>query len=62
MGNAPIAVIDIFGEAVLNATPGGPPDRAKLAQIMHRHGLTPAPASPQTPAAVEEVWSADVES
>jgi len=28
---------------VINATAGGPPDRAKLAEIMLRHGLTPAP-------------------
>ncbi|MGZ2484434.1 quercetin dioxygenase-like cupin family protein [Rhizobium pisi] len=28
--------------AVLNAAAGGPPDRAKMAEIMHRHGLTPA--------------------
>jgi quercetin dioxygenase-like cupin family protein len=28
---------------VINAAAGGPPDRAKLAEIMHRHGLTPAP-------------------
>lgn len=27
---------------VLNATGGGPPDRAKLMAIMRRHGLTPA--------------------
>src|SRR5262245_9605816 len=27
--------------AVLNAAAGGPPDRAKLAEIMRRHGLTP---------------------
>ena len=32
--------------AVLNAAAGGPPDRARLAQIMHRHGLTPAAPSP----------------
>ena len=34
-----------FREAaeVLNAATGGPPDRAKLAEIMRRHGLTPAP-------------------
>jgi quercetin dioxygenase-like cupin family protein len=32
--------------AVLNAAAGGPPDRAKMAEIMRRHGLTPA--SPQT--------------
>lgn len=28
---------------VINAAEGGPPDRLKLAEIMHRHGLTPAP-------------------
>jgi quercetin dioxygenase-like cupin family protein len=33
--------------AVLNAAAGGPPDRAKLAEIMRRHGLTPAPTPPQ---------------
>ncbi len=32
--------------AVLNAAAGGPPDRAKMADIMRRHGLTPA--VPQT--------------
>ncbi len=33
-----------FREAaeVLNAAAGGPPDRAKVAEIMRRHGLTPA--------------------
>jgi quercetin dioxygenase-like cupin family protein len=37
-----------FREAaeVINATPGGPPDRAKMAEIMRRHGLTPAPPPP----------------
>ena len=29
--------------AVINAAVGGPPDRAKMADIMRRHGLTPAP-------------------
>ena len=29
--------------AVINAASGGPPDRAKMAEIMRRHGLTPAP-------------------
>jgi quercetin dioxygenase-like cupin family protein len=35
---------DYFREtfAVLNAAAGGPPDRAKMADIMRRHGLTPA--------------------
>jgi uncharacterized cupin superfamily protein len=33
--------------AVLNAAAGGPPDRAKLAEIMRRHGLTPVPPPPQ---------------
>ena len=28
--------------AVLNAAAGGPPDRAKMAEIMRRYGLTPA--------------------
>ncbi len=33
-----------FREAaeVINAAAGGPPDRAKMAEIMRRHGLTPA--------------------
>jgi quercetin dioxygenase-like cupin family protein len=30
---------------VINAAAGGPPDRAKLAEIMLRHGLTPAPSA-----------------
>jgi quercetin dioxygenase-like cupin family protein len=35
-----------FREAaeVINAAAGGPPDRVKMAQIMRRHGLTPAPS------------------
>jgi quercetin dioxygenase-like cupin family protein len=28
--------------AVINGAAGGPPDRAKMADIMRRHGLTPA--------------------
>lgn len=34
-----------FREAaeLINATPGGPPDRARMAKIMRRHGITPAP-------------------
>jgi quercetin dioxygenase-like cupin family protein len=28
---------------VINAAAGGPPDRAKMAEILIRHGLTPAP-------------------
>jgi len=34
-----------FREAaeVINAAAGGPPDRAKMTEIMLRHGLTPAP-------------------
>jgi quercetin dioxygenase-like cupin family protein len=34
-----------FREAgeVVNAAAGGPPDRVKMAEIMRRHGLTPAP-------------------
>jgi quercetin dioxygenase-like cupin family protein len=36
---------DYFREIheVLASTPGGPPDIAKVAEIMRRHGLTPAP-------------------
>jgi quercetin dioxygenase-like cupin family protein len=36
---------DYFREIheVLAATPGGPPDMGKLAEVMRRHGLTPAP-------------------
>ncbi len=35
---------DYFRESaqVINAAAGGPPDRTKLAEIMRRHGLTPA--------------------
>jgi quercetin dioxygenase-like cupin family protein len=29
--------------AVINSAAGGPPDRVKMAEIMRRHGLTPAP-------------------
>jgi quercetin dioxygenase-like cupin family protein len=32
---------------VIDAAAGGPPDRAKMAEIMLRHGLTPAPPQPQ---------------
>ncbi len=32
---------------VINAAAGGPPDRAKMAEIMRRHGLTPTPTPPQ---------------
>lgn len=36
---------EYFREAaeVVNAAAGGPPDRVKMAEIMLRHGLTPAP-------------------
>ncbi|QEL25407.1 cupin domain-containing protein [Bosea sp. F3-2] len=39
---------EYFREAfeVVNAAAGGPPDRARMADIMRRHGLTPA--APQT--------------
>src|SRR6516165_9286123 len=30
---------------VINTAAGGPPDRAKMSEIMRRHGLTPAAAS-----------------
>jgi quercetin dioxygenase-like cupin family protein len=38
-----------FREAaqVVSEAAGGPPDPAKMAEVMRRHGLTPAPASPQ---------------
>jgi quercetin dioxygenase-like cupin family protein len=38
-----------FREAakVISAAHDGPPDRAKMAEIMRRHGLTPAPPPPQ---------------
>jgi hypothetical protein len=34
-----------FREAVevINGAAGGPPDRAKMTEVMRRHGLTPAP-------------------
>ena len=32
---------------VVNAAGGGPPDRAKMAEIMRRHGLTMVPPTPQ---------------
>jgi quercetin dioxygenase-like cupin family protein len=32
---------------VLRAAAGAPPDRAKMLEIMRRHGLTPAPPPPQ---------------
>lgn len=31
---------------VVNAAAGGPPDRAKMSEIMRRHGLTPAGVRP----------------
>jgi quercetin dioxygenase-like cupin family protein len=34
--------------AVLKSAQGGPPDRAKIVEIMQRHGLTPAAPPPQT--------------
>ena len=39
-----------FREAaeVIDAAGGGPPDRAKMAEIMRRHGLTPAPSPAHT--------------
>ncbi len=38
-----------FREAaeVINAAAGGPPNRAKMVDVMRRHGLTPAPPSAQ---------------
>jgi quercetin dioxygenase-like cupin family protein len=39
-----------FREAAeaIEAAAGGPPDRAGMAEIMRRHGLTPAPRPPQS--------------
>jgi quercetin dioxygenase-like cupin family protein len=31
---------------VMKASVGGPPDRARVAEVMRRHGLTPAPPPP----------------
>lgn len=31
---------------VINQAAGSPPDRAEMAEIMHRHGLTRAPPQP----------------
>src|SRR5687768_2198897 len=36
-----------FREAAEVINAGGPPDRARMAEIMRRHGLTPAPPPPQ---------------
>jgi quercetin dioxygenase-like cupin family protein len=38
---------DYFREIheVLASAPGGPPDMAKVAEVMRRHGLTPAPSA-----------------
>lgn len=35
---------EVFG--LLNAAAGGPPDKAKMMEIMRRHGLTPAAPPP----------------
>jgi quercetin dioxygenase-like cupin family protein len=32
---------------VMKASAGGPPDRARMAEVMRRHGLTPAPPPAQ---------------
>jgi quercetin dioxygenase-like cupin family protein len=39
-----------FREAAeaIEAAAGGPPDRTRMAEIMRRHGLTPAPPPPQS--------------
>ncbi len=36
---------------VINAAAGGPPDRARMTEVMLRHGLAPAPAAISSPAA-----------
>ena len=47
-----------FREAaeLINAAAGGPPDRVRMADIMRRHGLTPAPP-PSSPAQYPEMRS-----
>ena len=50
---------DYFREIhdVLASNPGGPPDRAKLAEVMRRHGLTSAPpASRRAPTSDRQHW------
>lgn len=39
--------LQYFREAaeVIDAAAGGPPDRTRMAEVMRRHGLTPAPPS-----------------
>jgi len=39
---------DYFREAFAIFSAGGPPDRARLMDLMRRFGLTPAPPPPQT--------------
>ena len=39
---------DYFREAFAIFSTGGPPDRARLMDLMHRFGLTPAPQLPQS--------------
>jgi quercetin dioxygenase-like cupin family protein len=48
-----IATPGVFGPSyfrevgeVLAASAGGPPDLVAVGEVMHRHGLTPAPAQP----------------
>jgi quercetin dioxygenase-like cupin family protein len=33
---------------VMKEAAGGPPDRSRMIEVMQRHGLTPAPPTPQT--------------
>jgi quercetin dioxygenase-like cupin family protein len=44
MSSPGVMTPDYFREIreVLASTPGGPPDLAKIAEVMRRHGLTPA--------------------
>ncbi|MGB0098123.1 MAG: cupin domain-containing protein [Solirubrobacteraceae bacterium] len=61
-----IATPGVFGPAyfedigaVLTAAAGEPPDRAAIAEVMRRHGLTPAPAQPSVSLAPASAGASD---
>jgi hypothetical protein len=41
--------------ALVNAAAGGPPDRAKMAEIMRRSGLTMVAPTPQSSAVIPQI-------